>query len=302
MKKHILYIVALSLLAAACGDNEGILAPSGLERDWLVVEDSQDELTHERYLIFQQTGIPIYINDTIGSTERIDYRGLPYTYHEILKVFYNPGYQTPATNTAHYFLLDKRDDREAILSVLEFLSEEVLPLIPQNIYVPSILLVDSLKTPLSGYIAHKGLNAVVASRVTKFPAFNAAAKTVYKSSILRAVASGAILGTEAEWLAGVFYPVSTKVRTDITAFYDRYDYQLVNATYPKFFNYGFFEQPKTGTMMKSPTQTKDVNDFVEAVFSYTLGEFTALYGSYAPMMTKFNLMRDKLIAYGFEFE
>lgn len=97
MKKIYLLLSLAALLFGACGENDNNFTPSDGERNWLIVEDTpNDPIDHQRYLIFQETGIPIYYNDTIGSEERYSYAtGDPYTYYEVLQVFYSPGNSTP---------------------------------------------------------------------------------------------------------------------------------------------------------------------------------------------------------------
>lgn len=97
MKKIYLLLSLAALLFGACGENDNDFTPSNGERNWLIVEDNpNDPIDHQRYLIFQETGIPIYYNDTIGSEERYSYAtGDPYTYYEVLQVFYSPGNSTP---------------------------------------------------------------------------------------------------------------------------------------------------------------------------------------------------------------
>ena len=56
MKNILLYIMAFSSLLVAC-DSESDLKPSGAERNWLVVEDSDVPVDHERYLIFKETSV-----------------------------------------------------------------------------------------------------------------------------------------------------------------------------------------------------------------------------------------------------
>lgn len=68
MKKIYLLLSLAALLFGACGENDNNFTPSNGERNWLIVEDTpNDPIDHQRYLIFQETGIPIYYNDTIGA-------------------------------------------------------------------------------------------------------------------------------------------------------------------------------------------------------------------------------------------
>ena len=50
--------------------HESELKQSYFDENWYVLQDSDDPLDHQRYLIYKETGIPIFYNDTIGSQNR----------------------------------------------------------------------------------------------------------------------------------------------------------------------------------------------------------------------------------------
>ena len=99
-------LLALSLLAA-CGDEEGNPGVSDLDRDWYVIEDNPgDPVDHERFLIYDQYGVSVYYNDTVGSMIRQDRWGNDYRHYEVLQVFYAPGSPKPEGG---FTLLDDKD-------------------------------------------------------------------------------------------------------------------------------------------------------------------------------------------------
>ena len=77
MNKLILPLLLVVALFTSCSDDDD-LKPSNLERNWFVLEDSDDPVDHLRYLFYEKTGIPVFYNDTIGVTERTDVFGNSY--------------------------------------------------------------------------------------------------------------------------------------------------------------------------------------------------------------------------------
>lgn len=207
MKKIYLLLSLAALLFGACGENDNNFTPSNGERNWLIVEDTpNDPIDHQRYLIFQETGIPIYYNDTIGSEERYSYAtGDPYTYYEVLQVFYSPGNSTPSKQSARYAL---PADRKKVKPVLDFLEAEILPKLSKDIYVPSILLVDTLVTPTGDDLAYKGTNTVVLSKVCDFADMDETTLKTYKGTFLATLVSNSLAEFEEEWLEENFYALT----------------------------------------------------------------------------------------------
>lgn len=306
-------IVSLTTGMTACsGDDDDITLTH--ERNWLVVEDNpNDELDHTRYEIFEQTGIPIYYNDTIGSEPRTTLAGQPYTYYEVLQVFYNPGTATPSPKTANYTLPGRRAD---VLPVVEYLRDKVLPSIPKGMYVPSVLLVDTLNSS-SGTVAFKGLNTIVLSNVRRFASMTEDARRLYRASFLRAVVASSLYTKEEQWLEDNFFSQTYAVNSSNAT----YLYSTASATYYVYkalSNYPQTEQTLAnlgfiGTHTKPtattperyktvPTKSEDVSQFVEAVLAYPEAEFLSQHKGQKVVLAKYQVLRQKLMAYGFELE
>ena len=90
MEKYIWFILACFLTVGCSDENE--LKPSSADRDWFVIEDSEDHIGHERFLLYEKYGIPVFVNDTIGVEERgVDYYGNPVMYYCTLDINYTVG-------------------------------------------------------------------------------------------------------------------------------------------------------------------------------------------------------------------
>lgn len=313
MKKLFIYIFLFSCIFSAC-DTENDLEPSGAERNWLIVEDNpNDPIDHQRYLIFKDSGIPIYYNDTVGSEQRFSPTKQWYTYYEILQVFYSPGSATPIERNANFQLVEVREN---ISPVLDFLQTEVLSMIPEEIYVPSILLVDTLNSP-SGTVAHKGLNTIVLSNVRRFASMNDVEKKAYKGAALRALVASSLVALESEWLEENFYELSYATNPDnksyiystATTGYMVYraaqGYPIEEQTLATLGFIGTRTKPSAGSaerLWTVPEKYQDVNQYCEAIFAFTEDEFIALHGEKPVVMAKYYVLRGKIEEYGFTFE
>ncbi|WP_292268636.1 hypothetical protein [Butyricimonas sp.] len=315
MRKYTWLIGLFALLAWACGDNDDDFKPFGGERNWLVVEDSDDPIDAQRYRIFRNTGVPVYYNDTIGSEMRYTLAtGEPYTYYEVLQVFYSPGSVTPGKLQANYTLVR---DRDKVKPVLDFLETDALPRVPESVYVPSILLVDSLKTPSGDTIAYKGLNTIVLSKVKDFDKVD---QKLYRGVFLATLVANTLAISDGEWLEDYFYAITYRVNpgnkskmystgtTSVgTYVYTAYSGLTVPAAEQTLGGLGFvgtYTKP-TGTserMWQVPSKSQDVRQYCIEIFASTEAEFIAKHGQYPVVMEKYEVMKRKLETYGFTFE
>ena len=139
-KNKFLYVLLLSVLFSAC-DKEDNLTPSNLGKDWFTIENSEDPVDRAIYQFYEETGIPVFYNDTIGQETRVDNWGNSYTHYEILQFSSSAlgGTETPNPFSA-YELCPK----ESVIDGLEFLREEIVPVLPESIKIRSFLLLKSL--------------------------------------------------------------------------------------------------------------------------------------------------------------
>lgn len=158
MEKYIWFILACFLTVGCSDENE--LKPSSADRDWFVIEDSEDHIGHERFLLYEKYGIPVFVNDTIGVEERgVDYYGNPVMYYCTLDINYTVG--APVTDNGlqsrRYSLLESLEDQ---LAGISFLDNYLIPALPENMYFNSILLLDSLyEMRMNGWaVERKDLN------------------------------------------------------------------------------------------------------------------------------------------------
>lgn len=312
MKRYGLMILGIALMFGACRDEDEI-GPIVGEKDWFVLEDSDDPIDGQRYEIYKEFGIPVYYNDTIGSETRYAVSGEPYTYYECLKVFYNPGGDLIS---GRYTLLEDKNDTQEVLT---YLQTELLPKVPESFYIPSVLLVDSLVVGTDS-LAYKGFNTVVCAKVKEFAGMDAENKQWWIGGVMSAMVSGNLLNNESAWLEENFYAKSLAVVPEANQQYvysetrqNRVSYAYAQMDVPDeektlgslgFLNHKWRPTLPTQTEKDANTPNKegDLKQYCEAIFALSVAEFTERWGEYPVVMEKYEAMKGKLEEYGFVIE
>ncbi|MDF2852737.1 MAG: hypothetical protein K0S31_3422 [Sphingobacterium multivorum] len=269
------------------------------DKNWLVVEDdANDASTHARYLFFKETGIPVFANDTLGSQQRIDVFGKEYIHYEKLSMSYSlGGIQSGAPPLVQSFSYCKKEDVHAALT---FLKSEIIPMLPEGIHIPSILLVENMTSNAFGPYAFKGFNTIVIAQVSKIPGMDAATRANYKGAILRAILTNTILDGRFNSLLDKFYAVSRKYVPDRDA-YSLYIYSL--NTYVKGLPagvpittqaIGFLATDPRNAYYTPMSTWMDVCMYLEAAVVNTDTQFKQKYGDNQRIMDKYAIMRQIL--------
>ena len=273
-KNNFLYILFLSVLFTAC-DKEDHLTPSNVGRDWFTIEDSNDPVDHAIYQFYTETGIPVFYNDTIGEETRVDHWGNSYTHYEILQFGSSSlgGTETPNPFSS-YELCPKED----VVDGLEFLREEIVPVLPESIKITSFLLLKSL-TPWNPAVvsneAFKGLNTVLISRVSELKDMSDAERLNMKGAIFNAVLATPVSGYTEELAA--FYQATRSCYTEnlygcagwyFTIGMDSLTRRAV----------GFLKDPNPSDYGSMPTEVQDVGMYIKAMFIYTPEELKRCTG------------------------
>ncbi len=148
MKKYILFgIFGMMLFLGACNkDEENITAEK--ENNWFAIPDRPGELGELLYDIYINSGISIFVNDTLGSTYRgKDAYGNPaYDYETITEKFYIYGNREQIR-----FVLPQ--DTSAMILAAKTIKKWVIPNLPSKLSeqrIKSILLTDSLLWSIYG--------------------------------------------------------------------------------------------------------------------------------------------------------
>lgn len=298
--KNILFIIPLTVIALtlSCSKEETTVF-NDYDKNWLVIEDdANDASTHARYLFYKETGIPVFANDTLGSQQRIDVFGKEYTHYEKLSMSYSlGGVQSGAPPLVQSFSYCKKEDVNAALA---FLKSEIIPMLPEGVHVPSILLVDSMTSNAFGSYAFKGFNTVVIAQVSQISDMDAATKANYKGAILRAILTNTILESRFNSLLDKFYAVSRKYVPDRDA-YGLYIY-LLNSSVKGLPDgvpsttqaIGFLGTDPRNSYYTPISTWMDVCMYLEAAVANTDTQFKQKYGDNQRIMDKYAIIRQIL--------
>lgn len=315
MRKLFIYL-CLAILWVGC-EKEDALTPTGYERDWMVITkptngDVVDEL---RYEIYDKYGVSTYYNDTIGQEERTDILETPYTYYEILKVYYDPGYTKP---DGHFRLLP---DHLTLAPVLEHFRDEVFNKFAHPEDLAAFLFVDSLcgqgygnkgrqYMQINTYI---GFNTVVIRVDEDFGDRDESGKKAFSNRFLvEYMASKLMSGEQQEWSATFF-----QISRDMNPTNDYYVYSREYSIYKleqMLAGTDFTEKEQLGIIISweaedskgkkfeaSPTEEMDMQAYVDAVLNKNITEFETQYADYEVVKKKFHLVREKIIeVFGFK--
>ena len=307
MKKNIyLFLFAFLFLACTEEDSPGV---SNLDKNWLVIEDSDNPVDHERFLIYDTYGISVYYNDTIGSMMRQDVWGNDYRYYEVLQVFYAPGSEKPEGS---YTLVDNVDD---LLPVLTYAREQVFDRFPDSFYKLPVLFVADMETPYgSDVTSYMGFNALLVEAIPGFGDLVGDERKELDARMLGGLFAGAILASEAAWIE-LFCNVSSSLQPDpYTDVYsdDYYGQSVYWACYgtdlePTLAALGFIRPLEAFDDLPesewyTPTRNLDVFSYSELLFRSTEAEVEAAYAGYPAVLEKYRMMREKAESYGFTFD
>lgn len=185
--KHI-FLLALAILALATScQKEDVTEFTDYDKNWFVIEDnSSDSVQHAEYEFYKDFDVPVFINDTIGSQQRVDMWGNEYTHYETLTLAYSMGgnasaYSGPSMSSYSYC------DKSVVPAALRWLRENVMPLVPKNTHIHSFFLVESFYSQAFGSYAFKGVNAVVIGNASRLGKMSRTETKTCVAAILRAV-------------------------------------------------------------------------------------------------------------------
>ena len=142
-KSYLLYSVCVFTLLTSCNEEDIKLNASSVV-DWFAVPDRPGELGHLLHKIYKETGVSIFINDTLGYVEDgVDSNGDPVRFYETVSEKY---LILSLVSKEVRFTLSR--DTAAMLKAAYAIEKWVLPNLPPlgKYRVKSLLLVDSLLT------------------------------------------------------------------------------------------------------------------------------------------------------------
>lgn len=312
----LLWSLVTVCLWCACSGKEDSLEPSHRDGYWMVVQNDPGEWNQVRYKLYKDYGIPVFVNDTIGSEQRgYDAYGQPIIYYEMLW----PGYSM-AGNANFSFRLSS--DTTEMIKVVEMIYKWVAPNLFEDIaYKPaSYFLCDqayklsgdskdstcrvydiyaSLKTTTLSINGIKGMNQDelkdIASRMVGTATFQ-------QVVLYYGVNLNPFYEISKEGFGENENPYGEAIDYGTFVFPEGWKEEKLYLTggflHERYLNYRW-EVNSSGKKLTAnvPDQSADVEDYVGAVMVYSESEFEQLYGKYDKMMRKFRFMKEKVAFY-----
>ena len=302
MRNNKLWIIGYVLLLASC-KKEGALQPVNAEENLLVVKDNpSDPVDHAIYQFYQSTGIPCFYNDTISRKEAGLSNGVPrYSYTKLI-VNWSPAM---GADTFTQFRLPL--EKTSLLPMLQLLKEELLPQVPEQIPVHSILFADTVFTypvipapnypPKTELNAWAGLNTLVI-RIVNPDTMSVDSKKFYINSILQALCAKKLANTPAINLPATFFSISrTAFKNEIYTI--DFTIQFPDGDKkPEDFGLIFFYDI-FGYFITCSEQ-EDLRMFLEVIFNNTSAELISRYAAYPVILEKINVLRAIVRSAGFQ--
>lgn len=315
--KLFLGIWLLLAVLSAC-TKEDRPEPSGLGRNWFVIQDKPGELNHLIYTVYQETGIPILINDTLGKEERgVDVYGKPIIHYERFVI----GYSVEGQKQNAELVLSS--DTASMLEMVKALRDLVIPYLPvrsdERPY--SFLIGDTLYMTEYGYNATSGLKrgaayaykdmmGIVVGRGADIKNMSEQQKRWWAGMVL-AINRGNTMYADFPDEMAKFYNVSLKmgtityhqvsatcnIETGVKSTNPNYDWESEEM--------GFLEYVVDGLVMRvpgilyktCPSKEIDAANYMAAVYVWTEEQFTTLYADWPKCIEKYRIMKDIIERY-----
>lgn len=316
MRKYVLIIGVMVLVLLTGCRKEDDLVPTKNAIDYFVIQDKPGRFNQLAYQIYEETGMPIFVNDTLGSEYRgEDAYGQPIIHYEIFMLEYTIESLTTQSKMIY------SSDTNAMVKAAELIRDLVLPRLPKaREYRPySIMLVDSIYSigyawsvkmglPAHGKpdYAYKGLMGLGVGKLSDILKMSEDEQAYWAGRILATnIASNlqSLYGEELE----KFYMVSA--RTETATYHDATYYadldgvpvNVSNANYlVDYRTYGFTEWVWDGVytsiadrrVRRYPSKSMDVANYIAMVYAYNQEKFETLYADFPLCIEKYKIMKD----------
>lgn len=320
MKKNILvYGIALLIGFSGCNVQEEDLQPSGKLNNWLKIDNKPGEFNLLAYEVYQETGMPIFVNDTLGSENRgVDAYGNPIIHHEM----YVPRYSITGPGLGVAIVLSS--DTSAMIEAVRVIREKVIPRLPVNPrYRPlCMLLADTLYntdydwSSMNGpglavrdAYAERDMMGIMVGGLADILQKTDDEKAYWAGMILARNIGSQILSFYAEELED-FYAVTDTLKANL---YNKFSYKdpVSGAVYSPYFHnmdprqLGFLEWQLDGRAVlmsggveiprfkiASPRKEIDVANYIAAVYAWDETEIQRVCAGFPKCLKKYEIMKE----------
>ncbi len=293
--KYSLLVAVSGLVLFSCG-KEDTLEPSNKDKNWHILEDSDDPVDKLRYDIYTEYGVPLYFNDTIGSrNDGIDGNGDPIIHYEVLSPNFNLGDNDEVLTFEKLMVEDNIK-----IAALQYVRDYILAKLDSKIYPSSFLLVGALDyddgdAHLVEY-GYRGMMVTLIAEMDKILDFTEEEKKHNSISIIAEEWTNYLV-VRHNFLLSDFYVISDEhVYEDGSAYVEEVGTGYGDIPFMEPEGYGFLGQnhmyKNTETNYYLPDRRMDVHDYVYAYFALTKTEFNDTYKDYPFVMTKYDIISE----------
>lgn len=291
------YILILCLLSLAACNKEDELTPSGAKENYFAVPaDATDAESVLRRDFYEQHGIHLLFNDTLYHELAGYYPdGTPYYNTELLDIRYSMTNQD-LTDLLYEYITDIDEQRKAV----EVVEDYILPHLGDDLCPYSIFLVRNLQTLQYG--------------ILETPI------TYYEGERCFAInASDMIDSPEDEILStcnDILYNLverkltyETAMLEDFYAYSETYYSQMFSnwgiSMFPTseelqyIYSLGFLDDPLL--FLVFPSESTDLENYLEAIFYDTEDNFKATYATYPVVLEKYDTLKEIIVELGYKF-
>jgi hypothetical protein len=291
----------------SCSEDEEELSPSNLNEDYYKRIDNPDnEVDHLIYEIYEETGIAILYNDTVGRIPiGTDIYGNESFLYEITDLSY---VMDGSSGVSKKFMeFTPVAEQEDLLNGVNFLYDYVIPVIKGNISVNSFLLADELFQHYTPgyppgaasykvyYNIHEAFSTIAIANILELADSTETYKQDKKREILTVIYGSKIAKDFTNEL-DKFYAFSFSDTYNVSFYYQNlsswmstpasWGLPLVPVE-----EYGFLDTSENYTS-KTPKRPTDVKHYIEMYFSKSQEEVLEQYSSYPLVLSKYGIISE----------
>ncbi len=309
----LMLLTSCALMLTSCSSSDDAEASEPEQDQWLYPygASAADQALQEQF--YQKNGIYLLFNDTIQKNHvATNPDGTPFYDYETANLSYiMTGYSDNYTEVFEFDYLTTDTDKQAATT---FIQNKVLPHLGGGLVPFSLLLVDKItfnvqnantygQTQVQTPMVYAGFRCTAI--VTKGVAdMDAAAQTAYCNSILKAIVTAKISSLPANTFDEFYsycndYYGTYAMREEAEAFFavhpTPYSIGLMDG--------GYYRWSTSGSLIMYNIKAKeyDLEDYTNALFTYTDDEYAAIYGEYPICMKKFQLLKEIYTKIGIKF-
>ena len=316
------------LIFSSCNREDEEVHATYADANWFVIPDKPGDFNQLAYDIFQETGIPIFVNDTLGEEYyAVDAQGNPIFRTESFNIWYSlfGMMDRPDTHKGDCYIVQSADSA-AMIKAATVLRERVIPLLPPSgeFRPKCYFLVDSIndnyaatigfstaKFRMENLTCYSALKGIVVGQLCDIETMTDEELDLWAGKILAVKIAPWIIATyEIDERLSEFYEITNSEATNAKkTFYGQtyasYTTNYENDMFVKAGMFGWFVEGAylsgsvTDNARVTYTQESDIAEYVARVYAYRGKEskFKTEYEAYDKVIKKFDIIRQFVAEY-----